>query len=60
MADIFPKRIYITKDETEDSQYFLDRDLRTLAEEEEDETLVAVYELVKVGSVKKYSKVVFE
>lgn len=61
----FPGTIYVTRaiqEEDTDSEYvdyFVDVSKSSLAEEEED-TEVAVYQLVKVGKVKKSSRIVFE
>lgn len=61
----FPKTIYVTRtieDEgTEDecTEYFVDTK-QSVVEKESEDTEVAVYQLVKVGAVKKSSRIVFE
>lgn len=58
----FPKKVYLTRtvdDVGDTEEWFVDVLLSDVAEEDEG-TEVAVYTLVKVGHVKKSSKVVFE
>lgn len=58
----FPKTIYVMKsdDDSIAEEYFVETDKSYLANEEAEDTQVAVYKLVKVGTVKKSSKLVFE
>jgi hypothetical protein len=57
----FPKTIYVTMIEVSDdepSEYFVN-DSKEFAETEDENTLVAVYQLVKIGQIVKSSKIVF-
>ena len=57
----FPKQVYVTRLDDEDySELFIDTDAKLIADREEEDTEVAVYQLVKVGVVKKFNKIVFE
>ena len=64
MMKQFPRNIYVTRcvhdedTEYEHLEYFV-VDKASVVQEEED-TEVAVYQLVKVGAVKKSSRIVFE
>ena len=58
----FPKTLYITRsdpEEIEDVEYFVNGNMKFVEDEEQD-TEVAVYQLVKTGRVVKSSKVSFE
>ena len=59
----FPKILYITRSDFDSNndaiEYFVQENKEFVKEEEED-TEVAVYQLVRVGSVVKSSKIVFE
>jgi hypothetical protein len=62
MSRTFPKTIYVTKtepDEDNPPEYFVDTSKAFIIDDEED-VEVAIYQLVKVGTVKKSSKLVFE
>lgn len=59
----FPKFVYVAQieeDDDDDSEFFIDTDKDAVSDREEDGTEVAVYELVKIGAVKRLSKIVFE
>lgn len=58
----FPKTIYVTRTDPErdaNVDYFVQEDTKFIEDEEVD-TEVAVYQLVKVGSVARKSRIVFE
>jgi hypothetical protein len=59
----FPKTLYITRTEPEEdtgyTDYFVQEDKKFVKEEDAD-TEVAVYQLMKIGKVVKTSKISFE
>ncbi len=57
----FPSTIYVTRSERDDErEYFIDETKEGCAEDNDEDTEVAVYKLFKIGSVVKQSKIVFE